>query len=124
LLIFVTVMPLLVAEENQSWHPAVSLGSSLPAPKIAQSGQPLAAMPSPDFDQWDQERAQGGRGAAGNAWSRQNSHYASEVIAGTLLRTVTGRTLLSRHGQARGMGIRLTSYFDAPTGGLALSLQF
>ncbi|MDB6114616.1 MAG: hypothetical protein JWQ62_1561 [Lacunisphaera sp.] len=124
LLIFLTALPLLVAAENPSGHPANFPRSSLPAQKIPQAGQSAASIPSPDYDQWDQERPPGERGAADNPRFRRNSHYASEVIPGTLARTVAGQTLVSRPLQPWEGGISLISYFEEPTGGLALNLRF
>ena len=86
----------------------------------------VASVISSHYDSWwVQGLSYGLAGAVGYSRIEQNSHYASDVVAGAIIGTVVGRTIVKRHNRLRKPdAFTLTPYMDGRGSGLVFSKSF
>lgn len=86
----------------------------------------VASVISAHYDQWwVQGLSYGLAGAVGYSRIEQNSHYASDVVAGAIIGTIVGRTIVKRHSKPRQWTLTMTPYWGGQgTTGLMFSKDF
>ncbi len=73
---------------------------------------------------WVQGVAYGLAGVVGYSRIQQNAHFASDVVAGAIIGTVVGRTIVKRHDTPRPGAFVISPYFDGGASGLIMSRDF
>jgi len=85
----------------------------------------VASVIAEHYDQWwAQTLAYGAAGLVGVARIEQNTHFASDVIAGAILSTVVGRAVVRRNSGAKTALFDVRPYVEAQGYGLRLSKDF
>jgi membrane-associated phospholipid phosphatase len=85
----------------------------------------VASVIAEHYDQWwAQTLAYGAAGVVGVARIEQNTHFASDVVAGAILSTVVGRAVVRRNNGAKTALLDVRPYFDGQGYGLRLSKDF
>ncbi len=85
----------------------------------------VASVISAHYDKWwVQGLSYGLAGVVGYSRIEQNSHYASDVVAGAIIGTVVGRTIVKRHNKPRQGAFTMTPYIGGQGTGLMFSKDF
>jgi hypothetical protein len=85
----------------------------------------VASVISSHYDQWwVQGLSYGLAGLVGYSRIEQNSHYASDVVAGAIIGTVVGQAIVKRHNKAREGAFTITPYFGGQGNGILFNKEF
>ena len=85
----------------------------------------VAAVIAEHYDQWwAQTLAYGAAGLVGVARIEQNTHFASDVVAGAILSTVVARAVVRRNNGPKTALLEVRPYVDGQGYGLRLSKGF
>jgi membrane-associated phospholipid phosphatase len=85
----------------------------------------VASVIASHYDQWwIQGCAFGLASVVGYARIEQNGHFASDVVAGAIIGTVVGRTIVNRHNKPKEGAVAVTPYFSGEESGIQISKAF
>lgn len=85
----------------------------------------VASVIAENYDQWwVKTLAYGAAGLVGVARVEQNTHFASDVVAGAILGTVVGRAVVRRNNGAKTALLNVRPYVDGQGYGLRFSRDF
>lgn len=85
----------------------------------------VASVISAHYDRWwVTGLSYGAAGLVGYSRIEQNAHFASDVVAGAIIGTVIGRTIVHRHEQPREGAFKLSPFIDRRASGLMIQKNF